>query len=278
MRSLKRLIYYAVINIIISALTVFAVLKWWENRNPSLPGSTPEVIVVTATQGLQNPTLPASPPDQTSMQTQASAIPLTPMPTPTLELVEYIVRAGDTLGSIATQFEVSVADILYVNEIENPDILSVGQVLFIPVGGLVIPTSTVIPPTVIASITPRPSALPTAGPSPTASATLTGQEAQVFIDNVIGVGDLTTERVILRRSGLGELSLAGWQLLDQDGNIYIFPQLTLYEGGAVNLNSRSGTNTYVDLYWNQSVAVWHSDEVISLYDSGGVLRASFTIP
>jgi murein DD-endopeptidase MepM/ murein hydrolase activator NlpD len=199
-------------------------------------------------------------------------------PTPTLELVEYYVKAGDTLGSIAEQFEVSIADIIYVNQIDNPDVLSIGQLLYIPVGGLVIPTSTTIPPTVVVTATPRPSASATAGPSPTPSATLTGQEPQVYIDNVIGVGDLNTERVILRRSGVGELSLAGWRLLDQDGNIYLFPQLTLFEGGAVNLNSRSGTNTYVDLYWNQANAVWRSGEVISVYDATGALRATYTIP
>jgi hypothetical protein len=151
-------------------------------------------------------------------------------------------------------------------------------VLFIPIGGLVIPTETTIPPTVVASPTVRPSATPTPGPSPTASPTLTGDEPQVYIDSVLGVGDLNTERVILRRSGLGELSLAGWQLRDGDGNAYIFPQLTLYQDGAVNLNTRSGTNTYVDLFWNLAAAVWRSSETVSLYDTGGILRASFAIP
>ena len=100
----------------------------------------------------------------------------------------------------------------------------------------------------------------------------------MYIDNALGVGDLDTERVILRRSGLGELSMAGWQLRDQDGHAYIFPQLTLYEGGAVNVNSRAGTNTYVDLFWNQAAAIWRSGEVVSLYDAAGILRASFNIP
>ena len=95
---------------------------------------------------------------------------------------------------------------------------------------------------------------------------------------MFGVGDLDTERVVLRRSGLGELSLAAWQLRDQDGNIYIFPQLTLYQDGAVNINTRSGTNTVVDLFWNRSSAVWRSGKLVSLYDTAGILRASFTIP
>jgi LysM repeat protein len=279
MRILKRLLYYALINIAISALTVWVVLNIWERRNPCLPvESTPELIVVTATPGPQTPA-PLNPClEATSADASPTLNPETPLPTPTIELVEYIVQIGDTLGTIAERFEVSVADIIYVNQLENPDVLSVGQVLYIPVGGLVIPTETSIPPTVVASPTVRPSTTTTPGPSPTASPTLTGDEPQVYIDNVLGVGDLNTERVILRRSGLGELSLAAWQLRDQDGTVYIFPQLTLYQDGAVNVNTRSGTNTYVDLFWNLSAAVWRSGELVSLYDSGGILRASFTIP
>ena len=279
MQTLKRLLYFALINIAISALTVWVVLNIWERRNPCLPvDSTPEVIVVTATPGPQTPIPAALSTNITQPVASPTTIPETPIPTPTLELVEYIVQANDTLGSIAERFEVSIADILYVNQLENPDILSVGQVLYIPIGGLVIPTETTIPPTVVASPTYPASATPTPGPSPTATPTLTGDEPQVYIDNVLGVGDLNTERVVLRRSGLGELSMAAWQLRDQDGNVYIFPQLTLYQDGAVNVNTRSGTNTYVDLFWNQAAALWRSGELVSLYDSGGILKASFTIP
>lgn len=279
MRTLKRIVYYALINIAISALTVWVVLNIWEKRNPCLPvASTPQVVVITATPGVQLPAPAAPCIEATQPSAPPTAIPETPQPTPTLELVEYVVQASDTLGSIAERFEVSVADILYVNQIENPDLLAVGQVLYIPIGGLVIPTETSIPPTVVPSPTLRASVTPTPGPSPTASPTLSGDEAQVIIDNVFGVGDLDTERVVLRRTGLGELSLAAWQLRDQDGNIYIFPQLTLFEGGAVNVNTRSGTNTVVELFWNRAAAVWRSGELVSLYDSGGILRASFTIP
>ena len=279
MQTLKRLLYYALINVAISALTVWVVLNIWQQRNPCLPvESTPEVVVITATPGSQLPA-PAVPcTDVTQSAASPTPIPDTPQPTPTLELVEYVVQASDTLGSIAERFEVSVADILYVNQLENPDLLTVGQVLYIPIGGLVIPTETSIPPTVVASPTAFRTATPTPGPSPTASPTLSGDEAQVYIDNVFGVGDLDTERVVLRRSGLGELSLAAWQLRDQDGNIYIFPQLTLYQDGAVNVNTRSGTNTVVDLFWNRSSAVWRSGELVSLFDTAGMLRASFTIP
>lgn len=278
MRGLKRLLYYLLINIVISAATVWLVLSLWQKRNPTLPEeSTPQVVVVTATPAPPTPApapVTAQPalPESQAIATQA------PMPTPTLELVDYIVQEGDTVGSIADQFEISIEAIVYVNQLSNPDSISVGQTLKIPVGGLVIPTETTIPPTLVASPTPRPSLSPTTGPSPTAAPTLTGDEPQVYIDSVVGVGDLSTERVLLRRSGLGELSLAGWQLSDRDGNVYTFPQLTLYEGGAVSLNTRTGTNTVVDLFWNLGAAVWRPGEQVSLLDATGTLRAIYYIP
>ena len=71
----------------------------------------------------------------------------------------------------------------------------------------------------------------------------------MVIEKVIGVGVLATERVELLRTGDGELSLAGWRLEDGKGNVYTFPMLTLYKGGAINLNTRTGQDTVVDLFW-----------------------------
>ena len=41
MRTLKRVLYYAILNIGISALTVWVVLNIWERRNPDLPAEVP---------------------------------------------------------------------------------------------------------------------------------------------------------------------------------------------------------------------------------------------
>ena len=46
----------------------------------------------------------------------------------------YIVRSGDTLFTIAQKFSgVSVADILNANNLDNPNLLSLGQRLRIPI-------------------------------------------------------------------------------------------------------------------------------------------------
>jgi hypothetical protein len=95
---------------------------------------------------------------------------------------------------------------------------------------------------------------------------------------VIGAGVLENEHVLLRRTGDGELSLAGWRIEDGMGHEYIFPQLTLYKDGAINLNTRTGQDTVVDLFWDLSSPIWSSGKTISLYDPQKNLRATYTVP
>ena len=44
----------------------------------------------------------------------------------------YIVKKGDTLWKIAKEFGSTVDDIARTNGIENPDVIQVGQKLYIP--------------------------------------------------------------------------------------------------------------------------------------------------
>ncbi len=44
----------------------------------------------------------------------------------------YTVQRGDTLGKIATQYGVSVADLARINNIQNVNVIKVGQQLIIP--------------------------------------------------------------------------------------------------------------------------------------------------
>jgi hypothetical protein len=100
----------------------------------------------------------------------------------------------------------------------------------------------------------------------------------VLIDSIIGVGDLATERVFLKRVGPGEISLTGWSLVAENGETYSFPQLTLFENGAVFIHSRSGQTTAVALYWNLDHAVWNSGETVVLMDDQGNVHSSYQIP
>ena len=46
---------------------------------------------------------------------------------------DYIVEEGDTLFSIALKFNVPLNTLIELNNLENPDILSIGQIIEIPV-------------------------------------------------------------------------------------------------------------------------------------------------
>ncbi|MHB0924561.1 MAG: LysM peptidoglycan-binding domain-containing protein [Bellilinea sp.] len=55
------------------------------------------------------------------------------LPTPRLQEEQYILQPGDTLGKVANRFQVSLDQLIQANEIANPDLVSVGQVVMIPV-------------------------------------------------------------------------------------------------------------------------------------------------
>lgn len=287
MRQLKRLFYIILINILVSAATVFLVLNYWEKRDgslaaPSAEALTPVVLVITAT----NPEIPATEAvsipiaaAQDNLPEPSEAAPqITPTPAP--EVIQYQVREGDTLGSISVQFDVSVETIMELNEISDPNTVYLGQVLLIPTGELEVEEATPDAPTE-APLTATPSETPppsTTVPTPTAGTPSGGSQIVVEIVSVISPGDIENERVRISRSGEGELSLANWSLTDDDGNTYIFPQLFLYTGGAVDVHTKAGLNTVVDLYWGLSAPVWRSGEQAILRDAQGEVQATFRVP
>lgn len=68
---------------------------------------------------------------------QQPAITATPdelriLPTPRQDAVIYIVQAGDTLGSIALQYDISIETLAEANKITDPNLLDVGMTLNIP--------------------------------------------------------------------------------------------------------------------------------------------------
>jgi LysM repeat protein len=161
--------------------------------------------------------------------------------TPTEEYLIYQVAAGDTFESLAEKYGVGVDELIAVNGFKRSQPIGEGEVLRIPVHA----------------------------------------SGGVSIDSVIGAGDLDSERVLLKHSGEGELSLVGWRLEDGQGNIFIFPQfpqLILYQGGAVNVYTKAGTNTVVDLFWGMTQPVWESGDLVTLKDPQGEVRATYKVP
>ena len=256
MSNWKKLSFYILINVLVSAITTWIVLTIWGRIYQ--PVTTPKVS------NSPNPNLVAS--TAKSMSTIASGGANSSIQaSKTEQLVEeYVVRADDTLGKIAADYEVSVEKLLKFNGLKDPNALSVGMVIYIPI---------------------EPEIVPTDEPTPTRQAGLVSgtpgdveQGGSVVINSVIGIGDIASERVFLSRTGKGVLVVSGWRIMDEDGNVFALPNLELYEGGAVNLWTKSGTQTVVDLFWGLQSAVWESGETVALIDADGKLQASYIIP
>ena len=82
-------------------------------------------------------TLTPSPSNPTDGPPEAVSLSPTPDPPRTLpalrsEPIYYTVQAGDSLGPIAQRYLVSVNHIVEENDLDNPDLLEIGQVLVIP--------------------------------------------------------------------------------------------------------------------------------------------------
>jgi len=131
-----------------------------------------------------------------------------------------------------------------------------------------------------ASLAPVPQAAVSAqGDSAVPAASLQPDEQiPVEIISVVGAGTLGAEVVVVRYNGEGELGLSDWQLKDDNGNTFTFPQLTLYTNGAVQVHTASGSDTVVDLYMGLRDPIWESGESARLYDAQDNLRAIYRVP
>jgi LysM repeat protein len=82
--------------------------------------------------GTPRPTRSDDPTPEPSTPPSPTAAPATANPTPAATLRTYRVQSGDTLSAIATRFGTTVRAIVDLNNLADPNRLSVGQVLLIP--------------------------------------------------------------------------------------------------------------------------------------------------
>ncbi len=257
---IRRMLPFLLINVVVSAVVVLTILYFWDGRQTSSP--TEEASVA-------NPTLtPAS----------ANVVVETPVFVPPTETpaandgpTVHIVSAGDTLGIIAGIYDVTVEDIMEANGLTNPNILSVGQELVIPLDGLPVEEEAVEETAV-----PEENVLPT--PIPTA-AIPEGDDIVVEITAVIGVGQLENEAVQIRNTGTDPVALLGWKLADLNGHVYTFGQATLF-GNSVEIlvHTPRGLNGATDFYWGLEEPIWEPGELVTLLDSEENIIATYEVP
>jgi LysM repeat protein len=119
MKQWKRLIYYLLLNILVSACTITAVLFIWDRTHSPLPG------------GLFSPVAQQRPTATASLVSAAQ--PVGPQASPTPVFIAYQVVDGDTFDSIAAQYGISTTELIAVNGFTKDQPLGTGEVLRIPV-------------------------------------------------------------------------------------------------------------------------------------------------
>lgn len=254
--SVRRMLPFLLINIVVSAVVVLAILFWWDGRNAGseAQATSSAVAIVTAAVELTLPSLPA----------------ITSTPEPEEGPPIHVVRAGDTLSSISELYEVPMEDVMTANGISNPNVISVGQQLVIPVGGFA--EETPIPSPTEVNPGERPSPIPTAEP-------LNTGEVVVEITDVTGVSELAEEAVQITNLGSRQIALFNWKLADADGHVYTFGQVTLFgDGAAIQVHTEAGQDGPADLYWGSETPIWEAGERVTLLDAEENIRATFDIP
>jgi hypothetical protein len=108
--------------------------------------------------------------------------------------------------------------------------------------------------------------------------TLPSGSVKAEITSVTGTGVIADESVVIRNNGDASLLLTSWTVKGNQGDVYTFPQLTLYPDGTVQLHTGVGNDTASDLYWQRTTPVWNSGDLVALYDTHNIARAFYRIP
>lgn len=237
----------AVVALVLAGVLLGITLVWRRGPEPSASVTPTSIVELEAT---SSPTPEPSP------------IPSQPM--------TYTVESGDTLSAVAQEHNVSLEALISANDLTDPDVLQVGQVLVIPEdeepisddvsvqtpepGSSADAEDLLIPPT----LTP-------AGPS------------LVEISEAVGVGTLESETISLGNQG-GMVNLEAWTLSSAAGEQFVFPALTLFPEGQVKVHSKTGEDTPRDLYWGRTEPAWQEGELVTLRDADGNVVDTYILP
>lgn len=207
----------------------------------------------------------------------------------TPEIVVHTVQVGDTISGLALQYDVSQEEIIEANQLENPNFLSEGMQLIIPVGGVPTlppatltpaptPTDTPLPvdaPSTIMTATAAAALTPTSTPLPVASS----GELLIEITEVLGVGEVDQERVIITNLGDAIADMQDWTLSGPGGNVFTFPNARLWKQGAVTVHTGVGVDNSPpsNYYWGRLQPIWSLGDVVTLKDAQGTVLATYTV-
>lgn len=265
----RSILLLIVLPAVVSLAVTLLVLYLWDRQQE------PEVIMLPtySSTALIPPrtTLPAGASEEVAAATtsEAEGAP------PACENPVHSVASGETLSQIAEQYGISMEEITALNVMIdptfNPNLLSIGQQIVIPLCG--VPTPTPSPTPTITPVSPR------TVPEPIATATpLPPGVVRVQVVRVLNVGDVTSEAVEILNEGTSVARLEGWRLVNpRSGMEYVFPVLNLFPQGAITVHSGVGEDTAIDLYWGLDEAVWQVGDTVQLFNAEGELQVAFEI-
>ncbi len=264
--SLRRMLPFLLLNIVVSALVMLGILYWWDARSPQPEAviSSAEVPITAVDPGVVE-LAPTLPPTETPLPATA-----TPTPAPTF----HTVQAGESLSAIADQYGVSMQEIMDANGLLNENFIQAGQDLLIPIGGVVVQPAEEVAD---AAATATPVGAP---PTPIPTVPLGDGEAELVVSTFNGIGVIEAENILIVNNGDRSVDIVGWQVRDTNNTIYTFGQgATLFGGGAgIQLFSGIGEDTTTQRYWGQTTSVWQSGEIVQIYDAEGTLQITATVP
>ncbi|MDP7545585.1 MAG: LysM peptidoglycan-binding domain-containing protein, partial [Anaerolineales bacterium] len=169
---IARLAGYLLLNMAVSAAVAVAVLLYWENNRQPVASRAPDAA--TGESGSASLVLLDGSPGKSGLQLST-------------EPIIYRVRVGDTMGSIAMQYDLTIEELMAQNGLNDPNALAIDQLLTIPARQPAQPTerpmATRAPVTVV--VTPQP-------PAAVATSNL---PPVITIRAVSGAGDLAAEQV-----------------------------------------------------------------------------------
>lgn len=259
-----QLAFLVLVNAMVSLVIALAVVWAFEARRPDPEElaaiNTPRPTAILAAPVVQTTATVDPAATAPAVAAVATETP-TPETAPQASETVYVVQPGDTMLVIATQYDITVEDILAANNLSDPNFVFAGQRLVIPVQG----------GTVITESVPSGEVEPT----PTVAVVPEG----VRITAVTGVGDLPNEQVILVNDSQTPYSLQGWQLQRADGPAYTFrSDVPLFPGGSIRLHSGAGTDTSIDFYWGLTEPVWQAGIEARVVTAAGEPVTSYVVP
>lgn len=141
----------------------------------------------------------------------------------------HTVRKGESLGTIASRYGVSVSALASFNHISNPNKIYPGMVLVIPGAG-------VAPPAVASSAPPKPSSSSSSSSAKSSSASPAGTR----LTHTVGSGESLSG--IADRYGVSLAELKGWNNLRDADHIEVGQKLVVYSSkGSSSGGSSSST-------------------------------------